>query len=420
MLVPGESRKPASGHLASHGAGVVKVGLVSLLGIAASFGFQIVTARSLGLAEFGVLSSFFAIVSMAAIGSSALQNAVAVQTARAIALDTPAAPARRLDGFTIEALVLGGAGTLLVVIGTPWISEALRTEYYVPLLAAISVLLSFIFARAVGSIQGVGDSQGAVWWSSISLILRFLLVALAFLAGLGLSGALVSVLLGSLLAMVGAGVQASRLRLRIAHRPFQAVGVVVLLMTVIFAWMTNVDVILVRAGASGEVAGLYAAAAVLVKSAFLVPATLSLYLLPRFVRQENDRAMTKLGVRVTLAVTAIGGLVMIAFFAVAGEWVTMFLFGSQYDIDSALLIGLSVAYLPWIMAQGLLIRMSALSSKLALLVLAIAAIALWVAGSLVLPDIYALLVVIGALGVVMLGSFFVVDVVRSRSPAQPR
>ena len=395
----------------------MKLGLVSALGILASFGFQIVTARFLGPAQFGVLSSFFAIVSMAAIASGSLQNAVAVQTARALAAPETISRRSRFDGFTGEALILGGAGALIVVGGSPIIDSALHTMFLVPLLAAVAIILSFVFSRMVGTLQGTGDSRGVVWWSTIALLVRLALVFLALIVGLGLSGALAAVLIATALVMVGATIHAERLHVRVVHRVFQIDGIIVILMSMAFAWLTNVDVILVRALASHHTAGLYAAAATLVKAAFLIPSTLSLYLLPRFVRQENNRAMTRLGVRLTLLVTAAGSLLMTVIFWLIGSWITGLLFGAAYHIDNGLLAGLSLAYLPWIVAQGLLIRMNAMSSKSALFVLLGVAVVEWFVASAALPNIPLFILILGSAGLVVLVAFFVINRIRSASSA---
>jgi O-antigen/teichoic acid export membrane protein len=403
----GSADESASSHYANHSAAVIRLGLISVLGIAATFGFQIITARMLGPEDFGVLSAFFAIVSMAAIGSSSLQNAVAVQTARALAAGGSGIPPRRLDGFTIEALVLGGGGALIVALGSPLIMQGLNTALFVPLLAAVTVLLSFLFARSVGSIQGSGDSQSAVWWTTISLVLRLALVALAFAFGLGLAGALASVLLASAIAMAGAAFRTRSVP--VEHRPFRLVGIVVMVMSIAFAWLTNVDVILVRAHLSESTAGIYSASVMLVKAGFLIPATLSLYLLPRFVRQEGNAGMTRLGVRVTVLTTAGGGVIMTLFFFMAGSLAVRLLFGEAYETSNLFIGGLSLAYLPWIVAQGLLIRMNALASWTASISLAAAAAIQWIGGTLLLPNLTGFIWLLGMLGLAVLGLFVLIN-----------
>jgi hypothetical protein len=106
---------------------------------------------------------------------------------------------------------------------------------------------------------------------------------------------------------------------------------------------------------------------------------------------------------------------MIVALAVAGESLSSALLGPNFLITGALLVGLGVAYFPWIVAQGLLIRMSALSSSAALAALFLASILLLVAGLAVLPDVGLLLLTIGLTGAAVLTVFVVIDYINSRS-----
>lgn len=391
----------------AHGGAVVRIGLISGVGMIATFAFQILTARALGPEDFGALSAFFSIVSMAAIGSASLQNAVAVQTAR----DQGEAPVvrRRIDGFTIEALVLGGLGAMIVAAGSPLIAAALDAPISVPLAAAASILLSFLFSRALGTIQGVGRSEAAIAWSTFSLVIRVGLIAGVFTLGWGLPGAIAAVLVGSLVATAGALLSAIRRHAPVEHSPFRADGIVVILLNVVFAVLINVDVLLIRATAEGTVSGVYAAAGSLVKSGFLIPSTLSLYLLPRMVRQRENRSLTRLGVKATIALSALGAAAMLVIFAVAGEPIMHLVFGEAFAVDGILLVGITAAYAPWIIAQGLLIRVTAVVSRSALAVLCSAAVLTVLLGLLVLPSLGAFLIMFGAVGIAVLTVFLVID-----------
>lgn len=387
---------------------MLRIGLVSGVGILATFAFQILTARSLGPEDFGALSAFFSIVSMAAIGSASLQNAVAVQTARSQG-SPPPARRRRIDGFTIEALVLGGGGSLLVAAASPLIAPALDAPLSVPLAAAASILLSFLFARALGTIQGVGRSEAAVAWSTFSLVIRVALIAGVFALGWGLTGAILAVLAGSLIATAGALVSAIHRHAAVEHVPFRLDGIVVILLNIVFAMLINVDVLLVRATSDAAASGIYAAAGSLVKSGFLIPSTLSLYLLPRMVRQRGNRSLIRLGVRSTIAVSAAGAVGMLVIFAIAGEPIMHLVFGEDFAVNGLLLVALTAAYAPWIIAQGLLIRVTAVVSRLALAVLAAAAILVIGVGLVLLPSVMAFLVMFGATGLVVLIVFLLID-----------
>lgn len=146
-----------SDHLVHHGKSVFLIGIISGVGIIAAFGFQIITARYLGPADFGILAAFFACINIAATGSSSLQNSVAVQSARTVSSNKTSQDKSlfKLDVFMVEALTLGGAGALIVLASALWLDKGLATNPLVPWIAAISIILSFIFARALGTIQEV-------------------------------------------------------------------------------------------------------------------------------------------------------------------------------------------------------------------------------------------------------------------------
>src|SRR5690606_15025071 len=134
--------------------------------------------------------------------------------------------------------------------------------------------------------------------------------------------------------MVGSTIHARKVKVATAGKPFSVNSTVVLLLTIAFAWLTNVDVILVRAGASELVAGSFAAAAVLVKTTLILPATLSLYLLPRFVSSRANHTLTKLGVNLTLALTFAGGLLIFVVLLLGGELIVAILFGDDYGMTA--------------------------------------------------------------------------------------
>ena len=401
-----------SGHLVHHGKSVLLIGIISAVGIIAAFGFQIITARFLGPADFGILAAFFACINIAATGSSSLQNSVAVQSARTISSGRTSKDKSlfKLDGFMVEALTLGGAGALIVLASSVWLDKGLATNPLVPWIAAISIILSFIFARALGTIQGSGASLSTVWWSTFSLLIRLALVFVCFLLGLGLSAVLIAVLIGNIASAIGASLRSSNLNVELGRKAFQKDGLIVLFLSVVIALATNIDVILVRALTASDFAGTYAAAAVLVKAAFMVPATLSLYLLPRFVKQENNSNLTRLGTQATLGLTFATSLGMLIVFGLWGSTIGEWLYGNQYNFSNGLLPMLTLAFMPWALTQALLIRITALSSGLGLIILSIITGLLVLLIVATLPDVLLMLISVGVSGVFALLSFWIIDI----------
>lgn len=400
-------------HVRSHARGLSAVAVASAVGILASFAFQILSARYLAPADFGLLSAFFVIVNVAAIGSSSLQNSVTVHTAAE--LSAPDASPRRRR-WPVDALVLGLVGGLLVAAAAPWLAASLDTTAAVVIAAAVTVPLSFVFADALGLLQGSGSVAQAVWWSTIAQVARVALALIAVIVATGLVGIIGAVVVAIALAVAGA-VWAARRTPRPRAAVFSVAGITIVVLTVAFAWLTASDVIFLRAGAPETVAGMYASVTVLVKTGFLLPATLSLYLLPRFVRNRGNISLSRLGVLVTLLLSVATGLTMIAVFAVLGPWLIVFLYGAPYADAAALLVPTALAYLPWIAAQGMLIKMTSSASIAASSLLVVAVAAQWLWFTLTVPDVAAMLAGLGALGVVVLAGFLVIDVVAARRTA---
>lgn len=415
-----EQRAVRLGYLRRHAAPLATVGAVSVVGILASTLFQAVTGRGLGPAAFGLLAAFLSIVNIAAIGASALQNSVAVATARTLtgAVDAPAA-AGRWDGAMVEGVVLGGGGALVVGALAGLLSGRLGTSVTSVLLAAATIAPSFMFSVALGRLQGAGHATAVAGWSSGLQVLRLALAGAVLIVGFGAVSILLAVLLSVSAVAFAASVHAVRLNLRTSTSAFTRNSVVLIGLTLTFAWLTNIDVMLVRTGAPEHPAGMFAAAAVIAKLILIVPTTLSLYLLPRFVHRRDDRGAMRFGVNVVLLTVLGTGLLGAGALAVLGRWVIQIFFGAGYRDAVTILPALALAYVPWALAQGLLIRLTASRSRRALVVLVVASVAQWVLARQVLPDLRAMTLVIGGLGLLVAGIFYLLHHFSRPVPAAP-
>ncbi|MDR7185332.1 O-antigen/teichoic acid export membrane protein [Microbacterium trichothecenolyticum] len=382
-----------------------------------TFIYQVVSARYLAPADFGLLAAFFVIVNTAAIGSSSLQNAIVVKTAEELAYG-PTTPGRRRS-WPVEAVLIGCGGGLAVALAAPWLATQLDTSAGVVLAAATTIPLGFLLADAVGRLQGSGKVVAAVWTSTAVQVARVLFLLAAMVVGFGLAGAIGAVVASTIVVLIGALLAARHSR-RPVGRVLGISGVSIVVLTTAFAWLTNADVIYVRAGTPEDIAGAYASAAVLVKVGMLIPSTLSLYLLPRFVRNRHDPRLRKVGTAVVLAISLATSLAMAAFFALFGPQVVNLLFGSDYVTASQILVPLTFAYLPWVASQGMLISLTSSASRVGAVVLVLATIVQFIAFPMVLPDLGALMTAIGAMGAFVFASFLTIDVVAMRRKSDRR
>lgn len=410
--------KRFSALFSQHGRPLLVIAVVSALGIVASAGIQIVASRGLGPQGFGLLASFLALINVVAIGSAALRNSVAVIMAETqFSTSKINSRPRLIDTSMIEAIVLGGICTLGILLVSPLLASSLETNATAFILAAAIVVPYFLFARAQGLLQGSGDSRSVVWWSTSAQVTQLVLAAGALALGYGAIGILVVYLVTVILGTIGSTLQAKSLSIPRTRKPFSMNSSVVLLLTITFAWLTNVDVILVRSGTSELVAGSFAAAAVLVKTTLILPATLSLYLLPKFVNRRHDASMTKFGVNATLGITFLSGIAMFVLVLLAGPFLVSLLFGPEFRLSSDFLPGMALMWLPWAMSLALLVRITAVASKSGLALLVVVAATQWIGATALLPDILAMMIFNGLVGTATLAVLFIIHILAARTPA---
>lgn len=402
------------GHLRSHATALGSVGVASIVGAVAAFAFQVVTARIIGPDNFGLLAAFFSIVNVAAIGSSALQNSVAVQTA-----EGGSTAIRSGVRVPVDALIVGLVGGTLVVAISPFLADALGSSLGIVVAAALSIPLSFLFAAYVGRIQGAGRATAAVGWSTASLVLRVLIAVPTLLLGAGVGGAAGAVVAATGLATVGAAITARRTPAP-RRTIFTADGTTIMVITIALAWLTSADVFFLRVLAPPVLAGEYASVAVLVKASFILPSTLSLYLLPRFARNRESVELTRVGVFASIGVSAAAGLVLLlAFWLVGGPVIDVILSGG-YAGAKPLLVPIAAAYVPWIILQGLLIQLISDASRVAAATLVVAVGVQAAIFVIFLPDLGATLVAFGILGWVLCGVLVAAIMIRLRRVSSDR
>lgn len=398
-------------HLRTHAKALMAVGVASVLGIVASFAFQLVSAQFVSPADLGLLAAFLVIVNVAAIGSASLQSTVTVQTAQALTSSDDAP--KRQRRWPLDAIFLGLGGGAVVAILSPWLASALNTTPLVILAAAATIPLSFVFADAMGLLQGSGKVAQAVWWSTFSQVARVIFAVVAIAIGTGLGGIMGAVLAALVVAVVG-GVWTARKVPRPRNGVFTSSGIAIVVLSVAFAWLTSSDVIFLRAGAPEDLAGIYASAIVLVKTGFLLPSTLSLYLLPRFVKHRDNPELSRIGVLATLGLSLATSIAMILVFLVLGDWIIGLIYKPAYAAAADLLVPTALAYLPWIAAQGMMIKMTSSASRGAAALLLLAAAAQWIAFTIAVPDVTAMLISYAAIGTVVLVAFFAIDMRNAR------
>ncbi|WP_157981684.1 polysaccharide biosynthesis protein [Protaetiibacter intestinalis] len=386
--------------------------IATVVGVLATAGFQLVAINGLSPEDFGLLAAFLAVINVVSVGSAALRTSVAVTVAEGGTVT----PARRLrDGTLLEAIVLGGAAAAVLLLASPLLATLLDADVRAVFATAAAALPYFLFARAQGILQGRGRARAVVWWTTGSQVAVLLFAMVVLLSQGGVDGLLLVVVVVTLAFTAGSTWHASRGMAPLSARAFTSGGVVVLAITIGFAWLTSADVIFVRAGVGGDDAGAYAAAGVLVKALLIVPATLGLYLLPRFVGRRDDAAMTRLGVNVILAITVLCGLLMVLATWLFGPWLVGVLYPESYALTSQLLPWMALMWLPWAAAQGVLVRITAARSRAGMVIVLLVVALQTAVALLTLHDLEAFMLGYGLTGLAALIALFAVHAATSRT-----
>ena len=370
------------------------IALVSGIGTIGSVVFQTITIRILTPSQFGLVAALLAIANLAAVGSAALRNSVAVDYS---AIPHSALSFRRIDRSLVESIAIGVISTFVVGLLLLSSSQALNTDQGSIVLVVASVIPYFISARSTGLLQGAGHALSVVVWSTASVLLQVVLVAAIAFRFATIEAVLTVMLIAAAFNAAGSSIQSYMNRLSTAGRYFPKRMVIVLITSVALTWLSTSDTIFVRIWASEGVAGQFAAAAAAAKVMLLVPAALSMYLLPKFVRYAENRSVMLRGVYLSLTVSLGFGValaVMFIFFAP----IILFVLGDSYRPAIALMPSLALALVPLAGAQAVFIRILTLG-KIAPLVLLISlstfqALVFWIT----LPNISEFLAAIAIIG----------------------
>lgn len=334
--------------------------LATLAGNAIAIVFTVVFARLLGVGEYGALGALLSTFTILAVAGSALQVAVARETALGHLGDAGSVgvTVRRWLGQLIAA---GVALTAASVILREEIAALVAVPEHAWAAAAIvpTGILWMLLGVLRGALQGLHRyapvGQSIVLEAGGRLVLGLVLV----LAGAGVTGAY----LGTPLAMVVTAVWLTVLLSRTVGaapadvrprtlRSLVSGGWAPILGLVFLAALQNVDVIIAKREMTDEVAGAYAAAVVAAKLMVWVAIGIGLYLLPEATRRAAAGLDPRPVFVRTLGILAVVAVPALLIFLVVPSLLLRIAFGEEFTTaaDALVLLGaamslLAVAYL---------------------------------------------------------------------------
>lgn len=344
---------------------------LTVVGMLVTLVFQIVAARLIGPDHFAEFASFLALVNIGAIGAGALQNSVAIRVAsQGHHLDSSNNYLSR-HSTLLESAILGFIALAIALSFSPLIDLLTGSSGTSLFAAAITFPLSFLFSRNLGVLQGNSKSIQTLWLSTAGSVVRLAL----FLCMLPILGALPtsisSVVLGLGIICLVSFVLVSKIKERGSGKPFTQKSLIVIVNTIIFAWLTNSDVIFFKNLTDPQTASDYSVASIFIKAALVIPGTISIFLLPKLAQKSAEEKNSDNSFKKSTIITFASGILISIFLLVAGGMIIEILFGNSYSLSNQFVCLVSLSFLPWMMAQNELMRTNtnAYKKETALLVL---------------------------------------------------
>ncbi len=364
------------------------LGAASVASIVANYAFLLAAGRILGSESYGSLAALLGLLTVVLLPASALQMAVSRDVSRRLAsgeqdeADAFARATLRLSLLAtvpLVALALGLALPLAHVLNIKSVG--------VVALAETALVTALAFPVAMGVLQGRERFRALAALYVVPFVVRLGILAVATAAGYRLGGAVVATVGGAVagtalaIALIREPLRRGAILARPRLAPFLRYLGPVAVGLIGIAFLTQVDVLVVKARFAGSDAGAYAAASAFARVGFFLPATILAVLFPRTAARQARGEETEDILGRSLLVTAAFCAALAAFYSAAGQGLVVTTFGGEFAKGGAvvapfaLAIGLfSLAHVlvgyhlsrgetryAWIVAVGVVVQVAVLA-----------------------------------------------------------
>ena len=317
---------------------------------ASNYLFQVVMSRQLGPAEYSLLGSVFALVTVLGVSLSALQTA----SAKAVATNPGEHPAQRLDPLTKTTIRYGLAASAVVALLSPLVASFLHSGIAPGIALATFIVPAGLLAIGQGRLQG-REAFTALALLSIGLALgRIVASAVAVALHLGVTGVVIVTVLTSL---VGGATALHLTRHSAPSLPSAVRGDVVRasLALLIFWVMVSIDIPVARHYlSSADAAGQYAAASDVGKAVLWLPGALSVMMFPRVASRRQRNLMPHPPLVKAFGLAAALCIPAVLFLWIAGARVIPLFFGTSYAEGAKIEWQVGAACLPFALSNVLI------------------------------------------------------------------
>jgi O-antigen/teichoic acid export membrane protein len=303
---------------------------------------NVLVGRMLGPADYSIFTSLVSVFMILGVLTGVVQTVTSNYTARLRAQGAVAEAGALFVHLASRLLPWGMGGTLLLALLSGPLSAFLRIPSQAPVIVlSLVVIPAVVLPVAYGALGGL-QRFGALGATQIgSSIFRLIAVVALIALGLGAAGAVASLFVSNLGALVlGTILLQDVLRRRkktIAVSGLFEYSLYAMLATVAFTMLINSDLIVVKNRFSPTEAGLYSAIATLGKITLWLPGAIGVLLLPKVTERHAHRQSTvSLLWKGLLATCLLCGGFIVVFFLFPTPLMRI-LFGEPYVVHASLL-----------------------------------------------------------------------------------
>ena len=317
--------------------------------------FQIYMSRNLSMADFGALNSLLSLLAVISIPSGAILVVMARRVSELTAKAQDDVVGAFFRGMLCRVFGIAGFGFILVAALSKPASGFLNISSPIPVvILGMVVVVTLATSTGLGILQGLRRFIHLALNQSLAGMLRLLFGIGLVAYGYQLNGALLATLFSavvvwsiSLVPLRGFVWADKKVRSeRILELGFRN-WVPVMAALLCFAFLTNMDLVLVKHYFPPDDAGLYSAASVLGKALLFFPISVALVLIPwvsgREALKESSRGAVKRALVLAGGSLSLGGILLLLF---PGFFIWV-LFGARYVEASYLLRLFGIAVLPY-------------------------------------------------------------------------
>src|SRR5919198_2153665 len=322
----------------------------SVASIAANYAFLLASGRILGSEDYGSLAALLGLLSFVLLPATALQMAVSREISRRHA----GGDQRGADAFGRAMLRLAVVATAPLVVVAVALAVPLAHVLHIHSVGIVA-LAETAFVTALVQPVAMGVLQGSERFRALSVLyvfpfaLRLALLGAAAEAGYRLGGA-VAATVASAIAGTGLAVWLIRPSLqrsvaldRPLLGPFLRYLAPAIVGLIGIAFLTQADILVVKARFAASDAGAYAAASAFARVGFFLPAAILTVLFPRTAaRQARGEETEDILGRSLLATAAFCGLLAL-FYAAAGVGLVVTTFGTDFAAGGRVLAPFAIA-----------------------------------------------------------------------------